>query len=186
MSRSLSVSMMAAVLATTASPGAGPKSQSTWPQEYSVARNDAAGTLSLRTPYYSIEHDLRRGGAISRVTLTHGRAPNLLVRPIETRVRDEGGAPLTDLRDSAPLVTHRAAGLNEIVMVDSSLMDAQGRASGLRVKTTFEYRWGYVKIHKEILPPSGGVRLRELCPVSAVLAPTLTDYGYREGIMEEE
>jgi len=163
-----------------------PKPRSTWPQKYTVKRDDAAGILALSTPFYTIEHDLRQGGAIRRITLRHGRAANLLVRPMETRVRDEGGAALTDLRDSAPLVTHRTSGLNEIVTVDSALMAAQGRASGLRVKSTFEYRWGYVKIHKEILSPSGGVRLRELCPVSAVLAPTLTDYGYREGITEEE
>ncbi|OGD21390.1 MAG: hypothetical protein A2W03_06525 [Candidatus Aminicenantes bacterium RBG_16_63_16] len=180
----LALIMMSGFSVAAANPE--PKPRSTWPQKYTVQRDDSAGTIALSTPFYTIEHDLRQGGAIRRITLRHGRAANLLVRPLETRVRDEGGAALTDLRDSAPLVTHRGSGLNEIVMVDSALMDARGHASGLRVKTTFEYRWGYIKIHKEILPPSGGVRLRELCPVSAVLAPTLTDYGYREGITEEE
>ena len=53
--------------------------------------------------------------------ITHGKATNLLVRPIETRVWDESGAVLSDLKDAAPKVTHRRAGLNEIVTVECSL-----------------------------------------------------------------
>jgi hypothetical protein len=152
-----------------------------------VERNQAAGILTLSTPFYSVDHDLRRGGAISRITLRHGRAANLLVRPIGTRVREENGAVLTDLKDPAPEVTHhRTTGLNEIVSVESSLADEQGRPSGLRINTTYEYRWGYIKIHKEFLEPKNGFRLREITPFSAVLAPSLSDYGYREGITEEE
>ena len=105
--------------------------------------------------------------------------------PLETRVRDENGAVLTDLADSSPTVTHRREGLNEIVTVECALKDQAGRASGLRVKTTLQYRWGYVKIRKELLA-TGGVRVREICPLATVLAPSLSDYGYREGITEEE
>ena len=65
-------------------------------------------------------------------------------------------------------------------------MDEQGRVSGLRLKSTFEYRWGYVKIHKEFLASVGGFRVREVCPFTTVLAPSLSDYGYREGTTETE
>jgi len=163
-----------------------PKSSSTWPQAYSVQRDDTAGILTLRTPFYTVEHDLRQGGAIRRIALTHGKAANLLVRPLETRVRDDRGVVLSDLKDAAPKVTHRRAGLNEIVTVEGALVEQQGRASGLRVKTTYEYRWGYVRIQKEFRVPAGGVRVEELCPFSTVLVPSLTDYGYREGTTEEE
>ena len=64
------------------------KAPRTWPQAYSVQRDGASGILTLCTPYYTMEQDLKKGGAIARITLTHGRATNLLVRPIETRVRD--------------------------------------------------------------------------------------------------
>ena len=157
----------------------------TWPQAYSVQRDEASGILTLCTPYYTVEQDLKKGGAITRITLTHGKATNLLVRPIETRVRDESGTVLTDLKDSAPTVTHHREGLNEIVTVQCVLKDQAGRVSGLRVKTTLQYRWGYVKIRKELLAPAGA-RVREVCPLSTVLASSLTDYGYREGITEEE
>jgi len=164
----------------------GPKASSTWPQAYSVQEDNGAGALVLSTPYYTVEHDLKKGGAITRIKLTHGKAANLLVRPIETRLLDANGAVLTDLRDAAPKVTRRQAGLNEIVTVECALADQEGRASGVRVKSTFEYRWGYVKTHKEFLVPAGGVRVREVCPFSTILAPSMTDYGYREGLTEEE
>ena len=61
---------------------------STWPQTYSVQQDKAAGSLTLSTPYYTVQHDLKRGGAIASIHLTHGRASNLLVLPFETRVQD--------------------------------------------------------------------------------------------------
>jgi hypothetical protein len=164
-------------------PAAGPSR--TWPQAYSVGWDETAGILSLRTAYYVVEQDLKKGGAIARITLTHGKAANLLVRPLATRVRDENGTLLTDLADAAPTVTNRREGLKEIVTVQSMLKDPAGRAPGLRLTTTLEYRWGYIKIRKELLVPSG-VRLREVCPLCTVLAPSLSHYGYREGITEEE
>jgi hypothetical protein len=157
----------------------------TWPQAYSVQRDEASGILALHTAYYTVEQDLKKGGTIARITLTHGKAANLLACPLATRVRDENGTVLTDLTDSSPTVTHRREGLNEIVTVECALKDQAGRASGFRVKTTFQYRWGYIKIHKELFAASG-VRVREVCPLSTVLTPNLSDYGYREGITEEE
>ena len=42
---------------------------SAWPQAYSVQRNQAAGLLTLSTPYYTVQHDMKRGGAISSIRL---------------------------------------------------------------------------------------------------------------------
>ncbi len=154
-------------------------------QAYSVERNDAAGVLTLRTPYYAVEQSLKQGGAVTRIALTYGKAANLLVQPIETRVCDQNGTVLSDLNDSAPTVSHRREGLNEIVTVECALRSQDGRASGLRVKSTLQYRWGYVKIRKELFGPAGA-GVREVCPLSTILAPSLSDYGYREGITEEE
>jgi hypothetical protein len=157
----------------------------TSPQAYSVKQDEATGILSLHTPYYTVEQDLRKGGAITRIALTHGKAANMLASPMETRVRDESGVVLTDLRDSTPVVTHHQDGLNEIVTVECVLKNQDGRASGIRVKSTFQYRWGYIKIRREFLVPAG-VRARELCPFSTILTPSLSDYGYREGRTEQE
>jgi hypothetical protein len=162
-----------------------PKLRSTWPQAYSVERNETSGVLTLRTPYYAVEQDLKKGGAVRRIALAHGKAPNLLVQPIATRVRDQSGAVFSDLNDSAPTVAHRREGLNEIVTVECELKGQDGRASGFRLKSTLQYRWGYIKIRKEFFAPAGA-GVREVCPLSTILAPSLSDYGYREGITEEE
>ncbi len=157
----------------------------TWPQAYQVQREEATGVLRLSTPYYTVEQDVKQGGAIRRIALAHGKAKNLLVRPLETRVRDANGAVFTDLKDDAPIVTHRRDGLNEIVTVECVLKDQAGQASALRLKSTLQYRWGYIKIRKELSAPAG-FRAREVCPFSTVLAPSLSDYGYREGLTEED
>jgi len=162
-----------------------PQLSRTWPQAYAVERNDGSGTLTLRTPYYVVEQDLKKGGAITRIALTHGKAANLLVAPLETRVRDDRGAVFSDLKDPAPKVTHRREGLNETVTVECTLRGQDGQASALRVKTTLAYRWGYIRIRKELLAPDGqGVR--EVCPLATILTPSLSDYGYRKGLTEED
>jgi hypothetical protein len=159
---------------------------STWPQAYLVQRNKAAGLLTLSTPYYTVQHDLKQGGAISSIRLTHGKASNLLVLPFETRVQDAAGNPYSDLAEHAPRVTIRSDGFNEFVTVESALRDPQGKPSGVRVKTVYEYRWGYVKIHKELTFRSKDFRVRDISPVSTVLAPSLSAYGYRDGLTEQE
>jgi len=132
-----------------------------------------------------VEHDLKQGGAIARIALTHGKSANLLASPLATRVRDEKGTAFTDLADSSPTVTRRREGLNEIVTVQCALKDAAGRESAFRVKTTLQYRWGYIKIHKELLA-AGRAGVQEVCPLSTVLVPSLFKFGYRDGITEEE
>lgn len=164
---------------------AAPPVPRTWPQPYTVVRDEAAQTLTLSTPYYTVEQDLQRGGAITRIALTHGRAANLLQQPVAMRLRDESGAALTDVQDSAPTVTHRRDGLNEVVTVESVLRDETGNESAFRVRTTLQYRWGYIKIRRELFAPAGS-RVREVCPLQTVLAPSLCEYGYREGTSEVE
>ena len=76
--------------------------------------------------------------------------------------------------------------MNEFVTVESGLRDAHGKSSDIRVKTVYEYRWGYVKIHKELTFRAKNFQVKEVCPVSAVLAPSLSAYGYRDGLTEQE
>jgi len=96
------------LLLLSALPSAAPESPqglpSAWPQTYSVQRNKAAGLLTLSTPYYTVQHDLKHGGAISSIRLTHGKASNLLVLPFETRVQDAAGNLHSDLAEPAPRV----------------------------------------------------------------------------------
>jgi hypothetical protein len=163
-----------------------PSLSSTWPRAYAVRRNDRDGTLTLSVPYYTVQHDLKNGGALSGIQLTYGRASNLLARPLETRVTDASGKVLSDLGDHSPRVAVQPDGLNEIVTVESQLKDAQGHSSGIDVKTSYNYRWGYIRIHKELAFSAPDFRVTDLCPLSTVLAPALTSYGYRDGLSEQE
>lgn len=157
----------------------------TWPQPYVVERDEATGILSLSTPYYTVQQDLKQGGAITNISLAHGRAANLLASPIEMRIRDADGAVFSDLNASSATVTHFRDGLQEVVTVQSALKDVSGRDSGLSVTSTIRYGWGFVRFRRELHAASGKA-VREVCPFATVLTPSLTDFGYREGISEDE
>jgi hypothetical protein len=182
--RSFAALLASALCLSAALPGQNPPSA--WPQTYSVQRDEVAGLLTLTTPYYQLQHDLKRGGIIARIKLAYGEATNLLVQPLETRLRDEKETLFTDLCDPAAHVSHHRDGLMEIVTVECGLLDARGQAAGVRLRTVYEYHWGHVTIHKEFIPPAAAFRARELCPLVTTLSPTLTDYGYREGVTEQE
>jgi hypothetical protein len=69
--------------ATPASPEASAdKSRGWWPQAYSVQRDDGAGTLTVSTPFYAFQHDLKRGGVLTKVVLAHGWSSNLILKPV--------------------------------------------------------------------------------------------------------
>jgi hypothetical protein len=170
-----------------------------WPQEYSVQRNEAAGQLVLSTPYYSVTHDLRRGGAIAQIRYTHGTVSNLLLEPLEASVelaankapnhfpkQEEPPAPttLSDLRDSSPLVTVTKSGKRQTVTVEASLRAPQAPEPEVRTRTTYEYRWGFIKIHKEFIFPAEGIRTAGLTVLSTVFHPTLTHHGHRPNVFE--
>ncbi len=166
--------------------GWGGEAASTWPQAYSVQRARARHLLTVRTPYYFFEHDLEHGGVLCRIRLVHGQATNLLIRPLATVIEDERSATFTDLQDRAPRVSYKQDGLYEFVTVQSRLRDGAGRDSGLQLKTLYEYRWGYVKIHKQFTTARSGFRARDLRVVDTILAPSLGHYGYRDGLTEQE
>ncbi|MFQ6070249.1 MAG: hypothetical protein ACE5LC_06965 [Candidatus Aminicenantales bacterium] len=167
-----------------------------WPQEYSVSRDDTRGVLVLKTRYYTVEHELKRGGVISRIHYTHGRADNIILKPMETTVQLEdkrinapysgpGSLPIfSDLNDSSPQVVVRKSGKSALVMVQSRLLDDEGRDSGIVVITTYSYRWGYIKVHKEVCFPEEGMRIKNLGILETVLHPSLYEYGYRNGVHE--
>ena len=174
-------------------------SKATWPQEYSVERDEASGRLVLSTPYYSIHHDLKKGGAITQVSYTHGAAPNLLLAPIETSIdlaaekalphitnqaHPRPPASFSDLHDSSPLVSVTRAGKFQTVNVQSTLRAPDGRDIGVRTNTTYRYRWGYIKIRKEFDFPEEHVNTSGITVLSTTLDPSLTHYGHRPGAFD--
>lgn len=177
------------------------KTRGWWPQGYSVTRDETAGKLTVATSYYTFVHDLKRGGVLERISLAHGQATNLLVTPMQTTISllvtnaQENTDAAEEIRrvtgtfsdsfDPAPVVTCTKSGELGIVTVVSALRNERGQDSGIRVKTTYAYHWGYVKIHREYIAPPAGVQVRNLTVLSTIVAPSLTDYGHRPGAAEE-
>lgn len=158
----------------------------TWPQAYSVQQDKRAGRLVFSTPYYQVQHDLKAGGAICQLRLTYGRATNLLLEPIQARIRDDRNRVFSDVNDHSPRVKRTRRGLTEIVEIEARLLDDRKDFGGIRVKSRYEYHWGYVKIHREFNRIGAPNPAREVCAIATVLAPSLSRYGYRAGLTEQE
>jgi len=167
------------------------------PQSYSVEPDDAEGKLTVSTRYYTVTHDLKKGGAITRIHYTYGKAGNLLLRPLAATLQVRGEEPpgeitgeevrhnvFTDVFDAAPSVSTAKTGRWEFVTTKSKLLNHDGEDSGITTSTSYTYRWGYVKIHKEFHFPSQGVKFRRLSVISTLLEPSLSDYGYHPNAAE--
>lgn len=159
-----------------------------WPldQPCTVREDAAPGRLAIQSPYYTIEQDLRRGGILSAIRLTYGRTTNLLARPIEAVVVDAAGNRYSDANDPRPEIRRRQEGATQIITVDSIPRDTAGATAAVRVRTVVRYQWGYLRVRREFSVPNGGFRALELTPFSTVFDPSLTDFGYREGLTEDE
>ncbi|HUZ47255.1 MAG TPA: DUF6259 domain-containing protein [Terriglobia bacterium] len=175
------------------------KPKGAWPQEYSVHQDEAAGHLTLSTPYYSVLHDLKQGGAIARINYTHGQASNLLVQPMGASIKlaaEKASRTLpgerqfhrpevfSDLHDSSPSVSVAKSGKWQILNIEAVLRTPSGRDIGVRTKTTYVYRWGYIKIHKEFIFLERAVPTAQITVLSAMFHPSLTHYGHRANVFE--
>ncbi len=157
-----------------------------WPQEYTVERDDMSGVVTLSTPYWTIQHNLKKGGAITKIKYTYGKADNLLIEPIKTSVQNKSGIIFDDVSDSSAHISHTKTGKTEIVTIECCLVDKSGRDSGIKVKTIYQYHWGYIKIHKEFYFPADSIQIKNLSVLSTIFDQSLSDYGYREGTTEQE
>ncbi|MCC6344176.1 MAG: hypothetical protein IT166_18380 [Bryobacterales bacterium] len=156
----------------------------TWPVAYRVERQP--GTLTLSTPYYTFRHDLKRGAEISMVAYTHGASKNLLVKPVDAYVGTAEGETFHSQYDASPEVALDSLGKARVVRVTCRLLSAKGKDSGIRLRTRYEYRWGYVKVKREFVFGERSVALRRVSVLSAVFDPALEQYGYRQGIADQE
>ncbi len=186
-SSTLSLLIGAMIILAASGVSAAGKTSGTWPQGYEFRTDPDARTETLSTPYYRVIHDLNRGGAVSHISYTYGKSENLLKTPLACGVGIAGDKPgaFTDSSNPVPVVKHERSGDAEIVTVESALMGAQNSHSGIVVRTRYEYRWGYIKIHRTFTFAEA-IELRSLTVLSSVLDPSFTDYGYRENIFEQQ
>ena len=156
-----------------------------WPQEYKVKSDREKNILSLSTPFYQIEQNFIRGGNISRIAYTYGKAENLLMEPVGVRiVAADGKEEFSDMSDSPAEITYENSGKTVRVTTNCNLRNKSGKLSDISLKTIYEYRWGYIKIRKELYFPDS-LMIKTLILTNLRLSPDLSDYGYRPGITEQ-
>src|SRR5262249_9101742 len=144
-----------------------PEPDSSWPQFHTVTRLKDPDRLRVSNAYYTIEHDLKRGGAITSIALTYGMG-NLVVSPVVAEVRDEKGVVFSEANDRAPRVSSSTYGSTEVLEVETRLVNhAVGAAPNVALKTRFEYHWGYIKIRKEFIVRAAGLRATAITPFQA-------------------
>ena len=176
-------------------PGAEPPAW--WPQSYVIERDESKGNLVVSTRYYAVEHDLRKGGAITRIHYTHGKAENILLRPLASSVQLRGDEPpgevtrkqsrhedFMDIADPSATVSTAKTGKWDVITAKCRLLSRDGKDSGIVTSTSYNYRWGYIKIHKEFHFPPQGLKVRRLSVLSTLLDPSFTHYGYNPNAAE--
>ena len=164
-------------------------------QKYQIKKDK--NTLVLTTPYYTFEHDLTKGGALQKIALTHGEEKNLLINPIGAslgiaRSDEDPKAPWYNggvksysiLNDTEAKVSYVESEGWPIVTIVSSFKNNALTSSGVQLKSVYNYKWGYVKIHQEVLFPKEPLEISYLEIISTKLAPSLDHYGYIPGLSE--
>jgi len=193
-------SSSASTVGSTSSGATGPLSGSLptwWPQPYTVERDESQGKLILSTRYYTIEHDLKKGGAITKIGHMHRKVDNILLRPLTASVQLRGDEPpgeigekerrqkvFTDIADSSPSVATAKTGKWDVVTARTRLLNRDGEDSGIVTSTSYTYRWGHIKIHKEFHFPPQGLKIRRLSVLSGLLDPSFSHYGYNPNAAE--
>lgn len=157
----------------------------TWPEPYQVEENRDTGVLVLRTPFYEVQHDLRKGGAIQSIRDFHTSGENLLLAPIGCEVNVVGSAAFSDLADASARVDVKRVEDGAKVDVQGVLRSAEGESCGVEYHFVYEYRWGAIRLHQQFRFPKRGLRVNRLSLLRLLLRPNLGSFGVRPGAPAE-
>ncbi len=172
--------------------------QQPWqPQKYVVEENKVENKLTLSTPYYTFVHNLKQGGALERISLNHGVEKNLLLTPISANLGlkrekedppaswyDGGVKKYSTANDTLPEYRLEEVKGWPVLTILSNFRNSNFQSVGVRLKTKYTYKWGYVKIHHEVIFPELPKKVSYLEIMSTKLAPSLDHYGYIPGVSE--
>jgi hypothetical protein len=127
--------------------------------------------LIVRSPFWTVTHDLARGGAVVDIRFAHGREGNILRSPMATFV--DG---LSDLACPDAKATHRRRPDGVELVVEGALADKNGKASSARFKTTYIYT--PYSIRREIaLRLPAGTKAKTVSPLCLSLDDRFTHYS---------
>ena len=154
----------------------------TWPENCGVERDGQNGRIRLRTRFYEVEHDLACGGAIHSIVLRHGTGSNLLASPMACGVVLADGTALSDAHAPATACKVGERGDDVDVTIEAPLA-AEGSSGNavMLLRTTYEYRWGRIRVRREFLFPEAGLDVSQVVVADWRLRADIDRYGVRSG-----
>lgn len=131
----------------------------------------------ISCPFWRLEFNRHRGGALDAIVFPHGSGRNLLVAPFRTYV--DGWA---DIYESQPQVSGRVENGGALVLLDvaGELCDAGGNRSGIQ----YHHHWRITERAVRVVSTLHFVKeiaVRTVGIGSVALAPRLNEFGVRHG-----
>jgi hypothetical protein len=137
------------------------------PTALTLVRNDR--TLSVQTPFWSVTHDLDRGGAPVAIRFVHAGDDNVLAEPVSTRVDRQ-----TDTRSKAMVQIEESPGTIDVTF-EGSLRDEED-ASPIGFRTIYRYSPYWVRREVQLTLPDG-TRAARVSPLSATFDGRFTHWS---------
>ncbi len=129
--------------------------------------------VRIESPFWQVMHDVKRGGCITDIRITHGRNANLLRSPVSAAVDDR----FFEHHNAQPDCAVRTTGGRITVVFSGSMRDREGREGGF----FYEHRYIYslYSLRNELkLVPSGNASVRTLTACAAELDGSLDEYTW--------
>ena len=125
---------------------------------------EKSDAITIRSPYWQVQHRRKSGGCFSSIRFTHGSGKNLLASPVTSSIRLNKLLGLRDPEtpifpsyyehlDSQATVTVEQSSSCIAVIAEGLYRDEKGADIGIRFRHRYEYRqWGLVSTELEIIP----------------------------------
>ena len=130
-------------------------------------------SLTLSSPFWKVRHDLKQGGCVSCVTITHGSAKNLLKAPIAAAVDGRFFECLETEPDC------RVRRLTDSILVEFGgvMQSVGGSASPIRYEHSYLYTLYSIRNELRIIPRAT-FRARIVTACAVELDPSLDEYAW--------
>lgn len=150
------------------------------------------GVITIRSPYWQVQHRRKSGGCFSSIRFTHGSGKSLLSSPVTSSIRTNKLLGLRDPEtpifpsyyehlDSQATMTVEQSPSCITVIAEGTYRDDKGANIGVCFRHRYEYRqWGMVSTELEIIPSPGIAGIIDCSAVNMTLRPGLTHAYVRQ------
>jgi hypothetical protein len=152
--------------------------------EHTVIVHADKKLIEVQSPYCRVTHDIRRGGAISALRLTHAGPTNLFLNPIGMGIGFTGDPNRFDhAADVKHTIDPSVDGIR--LTFDYSPSDASGKTCGVRFRVIYSHESGYIRMRQELTFPASRPTVAWIILQHWTLHPSLCHYGLRVGAPDD-